>query len=187
MPNLDKTADEKPDIDPILMKVLDKVPFRLSAEDGIEAARQRLRDLKRRALHPELRVEDRTVEGPAGPLELRIYWPPNHSTSQASPPVVMFFHGGGFVMGDLDTHDGTCRQHAVGANAIVVSVDYRLAPEHPYDAALDEGVYAAPGLADPGAPVSRRAAADLVAAVADSAGVHPAHSLSYATSGEEAP
>jgi acetyl esterase len=138
MPNLDQTADENPALDPILLKVLDKVPFRLSAEDGIGAARQRLRGLKRRALHPGLRVEDRAIDGPAGPLDLRIYWPPSDSGPDTIPPVLVFFHGGGFVMGDLDTHDGTCRQHAVGAGAVVVSVDYRLAPEHPYPAAVED-------------------------------------------------
>ncbi len=141
MPALDNAADERPSIDPILQKVLDAVPFRLSTEDGIDAARQRLRDLPRRALHPELRVEDRDIRGPAGSIGIRIYWPPNHSDSSPAPslsPLVVFFHGGGFVMGDLDTHDVTCRQHAVGADAVVVSVDYRLAPEHPYPAAVED-------------------------------------------------
>src|ERR1700756_5284557 len=112
MPNLDKKADESPEIDPILVKVLDAVPFRLSTDDGIDAARQRLRDLPRRPLHPELRVENRDIDGPAGPIGVRIYWPTTHSGGSLQP-VVVYFHGGGFVMGDLDTHDGTCRQHAV--------------------------------------------------------------------------
>jgi acetyl esterase/lipase len=52
--------------------------------------------------------------------------------------VVVFIHGGGFAVGDLDTYDGTARAHAVGTDAVVVSVDYRLAPEHPYPAAVDD-------------------------------------------------
>ncbi|MEB4210460.1 alpha/beta hydrolase [Mycobacterium sp. 94-17] len=151
MPSLDNTADEKPAIDPILQKVLDAVPFRLSAEDGIGAARQRFRDLPRRPLHPELRVEDRTIPGPAGSIAIRIYWPPSYSDSQRrhnAVPVVLYFHGGGFVIGDLDTHDGTARQHAVGAEAIVVNVDYRLAPEHPYPAAVEDAWAAMRWVAD---------------------------------------
>ncbi len=136
MPSLDNTADEKPAIDAILLKVLDAVPFRLSTDDGVDAARQRFRDLPRRPVHPELRVEDRTIPGPAGPVAVRIYWPPAHDG--AASPVVLFFHGGGFVVGDLDTHDGTARQHAAAAGAVVVSVDYRLAPEHPYPAAIED-------------------------------------------------
>ena len=53
-------------------------------------------------------------------------------------PVVVFYHGGGFALGDLDTHDPVARAHAVGAEAILVSVDYRLAPEHPFPAAVDD-------------------------------------------------
>ncbi|ORW29553.1 lipase [Mycobacterium paraense] len=135
MPSLE-TAEENPGIDPILQKVLDAVPFRLTTDDGVEAARQRFRDLPRRPLHPELRVEDRAIAGPGGPIGIRIYWPSADPGPNA--PVVLFFHGGGFVVGDLDTHDGTAREHAVGADAIVVSVDYRLAPEHPYPAAVED-------------------------------------------------
>ena len=151
MPSLDNTADEKPAIDPILLKVLDAVPFRLSTDDGVDAARQRFRDLPRRPLHPELRVDDRAIPGPAGSIDIRIYWPPSHSDGSArspAPPVVLYFHGGGFVVGDLDTHDGSARQHAVGADAIVVSVDYRLAPEHPYPAAVEDAWAATLWVAD---------------------------------------
>jgi len=130
--------DEKPGVDAILLKVLDAVPFRLSVDDGVEVARHRLRELPRRPLHPELRVENRVIAGPAGEIAIRIYWPPTNPDQHTAPPVVLYFHGGGFVVGDLDTHDGTVRQHAVGAEAIVVSVDYRLAPEHPYPAAIED-------------------------------------------------
>jgi acetyl esterase len=138
MPSSDDSADDERAIDPILVKVLDAVPFRLSTDDGIDAARQRFRDLPRRPLHPEVRVEDRDIPGPDGSIAIRIYWPPTDSGDSETLPVVVFFHGGGFVIGDLDSYDGTCRQHAVGAGAIVVSVDYRLAPEHPYPAAVED-------------------------------------------------
>ncbi len=168
MPSLDNTADEKPAIDPILLKVLDAVPFRLSTEDGIDAVRQRLRDLPRRQLHPELRVEDRSIDGPGGPIGIRIYWPPTDSDQNAAPPVVVYFHGGGFVMGDLDTHDGTCRQHAVGAEVVVVSVDYRLAPEHPYPAAIEDAWAATQWAADNGTGIG--ADSTRLAVAGDSAG-----------------
>jgi acetyl esterase len=165
MPSLD-TADEKPGIDPILLKVLDAVPFRLTTDDGVDAARQRLRDLPRRPLHPELRVEDRTIPGPGGPIGLRIYWPSSHPGGDV--PVVLYFHGGGFVVGDLDTHDGTARQHAVGANAIVVSVDYRLAPEHPYPAAVEDAWAATLWVAERGPEIG--ADGKRMAVAGDSAG-----------------
>lgn len=128
-------APDKPPIDAILKKVLDAVPFQLSAEGGVEAARRVLRDLPRRAVHPELRVENHQIDGPAGPIPIRVYWP---GTESDSAPVTMYFHGGGFALGDLDTHDGTARNHAVQAQTVVVSVDYRLAPEYPYPAAVDD-------------------------------------------------
>jgi acetyl esterase/lipase len=161
MPSLENTAD----IDPILQKVLDAVPFRLSSDDGVDAARQRFRDLPRRPLHPELRVEDRAIPGPAGPIGVRIYWPTSHD---AQSPVVVYFHGGGFVVGDLDTHDGTARQHAVAADAVVVSVDYRLAPEHPYPAAVDDAWAATTWVAEHGSELAADTAR--LAVAGDSAG-----------------
>jgi acetyl esterase/lipase len=128
-------TSDVPAVDAILQQVLDAVPFQLSTEGGVEAARARFRDLPRQPILPEVSAQDRTIDGPAGPIPLRIYTPPPTGTT---PPVVMYFHGGGFAVGDLDTHDGTARQHAVGADAVVVSVDYRLAPEHPYPAAVED-------------------------------------------------
>ena len=110
-------------------------------------------------------MEDRAIAGPAGPINIRIYWPP---TDDTAPPVVVFFHGGGFVVGDLDTHDGTCRQHAVGASAVVVSVEYRLAPEHPYPAAIDDAWAATQWVAEHGSEIG--ADASRLAVVGDSAG-----------------
>jgi len=140
-------AHDKPPVDAILQKVLDSVPFRLNVDDGVEAARRGLRELPRRPTHPDLRVEDLRIDGPAGPIPVRVYWPThaegvNQTTDadsrEGAHPVTMFFHGGGFALGDLDTHDVTAREHAVGAATVVVSVDYRLAPEHPYPAAVED-------------------------------------------------
>ena len=168
MPSSDEVADDERAIDPILVKVLDAVPFRLSTDDGIDAARQRFRDLPRRPLHPKLRVEDRDVPAPAGTVAIRIYWPPTGSEGGELLPVVVFFHGGGFVIGDLDSYDGTCRQHAVGADAIVVSVDYRLAPEHPYPAAVEDAWAATQWVAEHAAEIG--ADPTRMAVAGDSAG-----------------
>ncbi|MGV0871263.1 alpha/beta hydrolase [Mycolicibacterium sp. XJ879] len=159
-------AEEKPAVDAILQKVLKAVPFQLTTDGGADAARRRFRELPRREVHPELRTEDCTVDGPAGPIPIRVYWPPE--ADRAAAPVVVFLHGGGWSVGDLDTYDGTARMHAVGAGAVVVSVDYRLAPEHPYPAAVDDawaatrwvGAHAAELGADP----------DRLAIAGDSAG-----------------
>jgi acetyl esterase/lipase len=119
-----------------LLKVLEAVPFQLTTDGGVEAARQRFRDLPRRQVHPDVRTEDHTIDSPAGPIPIRIYRPP--TDTKTMPPVVVFLHGGGWCVGDLDTYDGDARNHAVGADAVVVSVDYRLAPEHPYPAAVED-------------------------------------------------
>ncbi len=129
-------SEEKPAVDAILLKVLEAVPFQFATDEGVAACRQRFRDLPRRAIHPEVRSENRTIDGPAGPIPIRVYWPP--TTGDSAPPVVVFIHGGGWCVGDLDTYDGTARDHAVGTGAVVVSVDYRLAPEHPYPAAVED-------------------------------------------------
>jgi acetyl esterase len=82
-----------------------------------------------------MRVEDREIPGPALPVPVRIYTP----QAMATPlPVVLWLHGGGFVVGSLDSNDGFCRELARETGAIVVSVGYRLAPEHPHPAAVDD-------------------------------------------------
>src|SRR2546430_8044610 len=84
------------------------------------------------------RVENRSVPGPRGEIPVRVYTP----EGRAPFPVLVYFHGGGWVIGSLETHDGICRHLANAAGAVVVSVDYRLAPEHPFPAS-GEDAYAA--------------------------------------------
>ena len=79
-------------------------------------------------------VEDRQIPGPAGPLPVRIYRP----TGDAPKPVVVFFHGGGWVIGSLETHDQVARKLADQIDAVVVSVDYRMGPEDRFPAAVDD-------------------------------------------------
>jgi acetyl esterase len=83
-------------------------------------------------------VVNRTIPGPAGEIPVRIYTP----TGNGPFPALVFFHGGGWVICDLDTHDSSCRSLCNGAGCVVVSVDYRLAPEHKFPAA-PEDCYAA--------------------------------------------
>src|SRR5687768_6491332 len=85
---------------------------------------------------PLARIEDIRLPGPAGALPARVY---EHTHSDGTPrPAVVYFHGGGWVQGDLETHHGLCARLALGSGALVVAVDYRLAPEHPFPAAVDD-------------------------------------------------
>jgi len=90
------------------------------------------------ALDAGIRIDNLVLDGPAAPLAARAYRP----GSAAPRPLVVYFHGGGFVSCGLDTHDALCSRLALLADAIVVSIDYRLAPEHPYPAAVDDAVAA---------------------------------------------
>jgi acetyl esterase len=84
------------------------------------------------------RAVDRTVPGPGGDIPVRVYTP-----AGAGPkPVLVYFHGGGWVIGSIESHDGAARSLANAAGCVVVSVEYRLAPEHKFPAAVDDG-YAA--------------------------------------------
>jgi len=85
------------------------------------------------------RIEDRTIPGPAGELPIRCYYP-RQAAASGGLPTLLFFHGGGFVIGDLDSHDILCRQFCELAEVLVISVDYRLAPEHRYPAAVEDAL-----------------------------------------------
>lgn len=83
---------------------------------------------------PVAEVRDASFAGPGGELKLRIYRP----VRDGILPVVVYYHGGGWALGGLDSHDNLCRAVSNAARALVVSVDYRLAPEHPFPAAVDD-------------------------------------------------
>lgn len=107
------------------------------SELSVPEARERIRTgvaLFGGAPEPVAGVEDRTIPGPAGPIPIRVYRP----AATGARPVLAYFHGGGWVVGDLDTHDIPCRALTNRSGCIVVAVDYRLAPEHPFPAAVED-------------------------------------------------
>jgi acetyl esterase len=110
----------------------------------------------RRMTAPETvhHVHDRKIPGPGGEIPLRIYTP----DSSSPLPALIYFHGGGWVIGDLDSHDHLCRALANAVPCTVISVDYRLAPEHKFPAAVDDSY----------------AATEWVAAHAEELGIDPA-------------
>jgi len=85
---------------------------------------------------PMARVEGLEIPGPAGTIPARLYVPTGAAPTPS--PLLVYFHGGGWVIGDLDTHDSICRFLATAAGVLVLSVDYRLAPEHPFPAAAED-------------------------------------------------
>ena len=114
---------------------------------------------------PAVAVRDLAIQGPGGALPLRLYRPAEADDTSA---VVLFFHGGGWVLGDLDTHDGLASAIAGGLGLRLVAVDYRRAPEHVFPAALDDCAAALRWLA--AAPVELGAAPDGIVLAGDSAG-----------------
>jgi acetyl esterase len=114
---------------------------------------------------PVERVENRVIPGPEGELPVRIYTP---GESRSPAPAVVYFHGGGWVVGSLDSHENLCRALANRARAVVVSVDYRLAPEHRFPAAAEDCYAAAHWVAEHGAEIG--VDGERIAVAGDSAG-----------------
>jgi acetyl esterase len=125
---------------------------------------------------PVAAVEDLTVDGAAGSLPARLYRPAHDRRAR---PLVVYYHGGGWVVGDLDTHDGACRFLARTADVGVLSVDYRLAPEHRFPAAVDDAVAAFRWAV--GAAARLGFDADRLAVAGDSAGGNLAAVVSWVT------
>lgn len=101
--------------------------------------REKTTHLTRSDPEPVGQVEDGSFEGPGGPVAVRVYEP----REEEAFGTVVYYHGGGWVLGDLDTHDALCRGLCNGSSLRVVSVDYRRAPEHPHPAPLEDAAAAA--------------------------------------------
>ncbi|HXN68376.1 MAG TPA: alpha/beta hydrolase [Bradyrhizobium sp.] len=98
---------------------------------------------------PELKsVEPLAIPAPHGSIPARIYTPKAPRQASGLAPCLVFFHGGGWVIGDLDSHDVVCRKLADEGKLLVISVDYRLAPEHKFPAAVDDAIAATRWIAD---------------------------------------
>jgi acetyl esterase len=133
-----------PDIQALLWMAARARSESLSEGAGVEEARAHRRleaqIVGERPPLPMARIEAVQIPGPAGTLAARLYVPPEPATDP--PPLLVFFHGGGWVIGDLETHDGPCRFIAANSGACVLAIDYRLAPEHPFPAAAEDALAA---------------------------------------------
>ncbi len=127
-------------------------------------------------------VSDRTIPGPAGDIPVRIYT--SAMASEVPQPCLVWYHGGGWVIGDLDTTDGACRSLCHRAGVTVVSVDYRLAPEHPFPAAIDDAEAAFDWVRDHADELG--VAAERIAVGGDSAGGNLAALVALARKGQVA-
>jgi acetyl esterase/lipase len=132
-------------LDPHAKRLLDMLAM-TGAADASHATVNERRDVFRKLMRLSASdvvircVEDRVLPGPGGPICIRIYTPAAAASDQL--PGLVYFHGGGLVAGGLDTHDGVCRMLANETGCRLASVDYRLAPEHKFPAAVVDG-YAA--------------------------------------------
>ncbi len=117
------------------------------------------------------KVEDRKIPGPAGQIPVRIYSPAGNGPFGA----LVYFHGGGWVIGNIETHDVSCRQLTAGAGCVTISVDYRLAPEHKFPAGPEDCYAATKWVADNAR--SLNVDQNRLAVAGDSAGGNRRHAL----------
>ena len=157
-------------VDPAVQALLDLTPADAPPLSSLEpdVVRAGLAAMGEQQGTPEevASVEDRSIPGPGGDIPVRIY----KVSSDANQPALVYFHGGGWVVCDLDTHDSVCRALANAANCTLISVDYRLAPEHKYPAASDDCFAATRWVADNAADLGIDAGR--IAVGGDSAGGH---------------
>ncbi|HTZ43434.1 MAG TPA: alpha/beta hydrolase [Jatrophihabitans sp.] len=169
------TEQQQTDLDEWLIRVRPG-----DAPMTVEQARQRSRELNALALaqlDPKLTPAsqaDSGIDSPHGPLPIRVLRP---AEDAAPRPTVVYFHGGGWVAGDLDTHLGHARRISVQAGAVVVMVGYRLAPEHRFPAAFEDAVFGTEWVA---ANLAGLGGSDTLIVAGDSAGGQLAASVALA-------
>jgi acetyl esterase len=114
----------------------------MSPAESRASQRKNLPPFIRLPLSEMERIEDRAIPGKGGPIKIRIYTPKSAVPGGTARPVSLFFHTGGFVFGDLDSDDPQCRRIAEQSGCIMVSVDYRLAPENKFPGACEDALSA---------------------------------------------
>src|SRR5580704_9791955 len=120
-------------------------PLETMTPQEARAAFEALAEARRRTTpEPVDQIRDLKIPGPAGEIPIRVYSP----NAQSPSPALIYFHGGGWVLGDLESHDHVCRALANSAPCVVLSVDYRLAPEHKFPAAVHDSFAATQWIAD---------------------------------------
>jgi acetyl esterase len=160
-------------VDPQMQRVLERIAkaalpqfYTVSADEA-----RRLYRESRAALGPPppevAEVRDLAASGPAGPIPVRLYRGLG-AAAGAPQPALVFFHGGGWTIGDLDTHDVVCRTLANKAHCAVIAVDYRMGPEHKFPAAVEDCIAATRWVAEQGTALGVDAAR--IAVGGDSAG-----------------
>ena len=141
-------------VDPQVQEFLDQIAalgLPPHYEVGAVQARENAK-LRPRVAGPEVAdVENRTAPSPDGDVPVRVYWPGGNGPL----PMLVWIHGGGMVVGTIETCDAACRRLCLGAECVVISVGYRLAPEHPFPAA-PEDCYAAVAWASENAEALKR-------------------------------
>src|SRR3954463_609186 len=116
-------------------------PIEASSPDEARRQMEETAQSRKAEALPVARVENREIPGPAGPIRVRLYWPENNALGAnggRAVPAIAYYHGGGHVIGSLDTHDLIARNLCHGAAALVMSVDYRMGPEHRFPAAVED-------------------------------------------------
>jgi len=131
-----------PNLHPQIHKALEAMarlelkPFEESTPAEARALMETMAASRKAEPLPTARTLNRTIPGPAGAIPVRIYWP----NAAGTLPAIVYYHGGGHVIGSLDSHDLVARNLCGGAEAVVVSIDYRMGPEHRFPAAVEDSM-----------------------------------------------